>query len=260
VLSCEHGGNDIPAEYRPLFRGANEALASHRGWDPGALALARAIARTTGAPRVFSTTSRLLVECNRSPDHPRLYSEFTRGLNSSQKSRIIAKHYTPHRKSVERTVRMSLQRSGRVLHIGVHTFTPVWKGRRRAVDIGVLFDPHRAFEAEMATSLVEAFKQRLPHLRVRRNLPYRGWTDGLTTTLRGRLPATRYAGIELEVSQGLVATRRWSSTRREIATAIAAVAEASRQTAGGGTGGGGAEGLTRRSGSRSRRSARLDCS
>jgi predicted N-formylglutamate amidohydrolase len=90
------------------------------------------------------------------------------------------------------------------VHVGVHTFTPVFAGRRRAVDIGILFDPHRAFERAVAGRLLKRLRDAAPGLRIRRNLPYRGWTDGLTTSLRARFPAARYAGIELEVSQGLV--------------------------------------------------------
>ena len=35
LVTCEHAGNRIPAEYRSLFRGASALLRSHRGYDPG---------------------------------------------------------------------------------------------------------------------------------------------------------------------------------------------------------------------------------
>ena len=44
LVTCEHGGNDIPPRYAPLFRGRRALLASHRGYDPGALVTARALA------------------------------------------------------------------------------------------------------------------------------------------------------------------------------------------------------------------------
>lgn len=221
LLSCEHGGNAIPARYRPHFRGATRALASHRGWDPGALQLARTIARVTGAPLVATTTSRLLVECNRSLGHPRLFSEFTRELDDDEKRHVLAAYYHPHRNAVETTVRSALRSSRRAVHIGVHTFTPVWSGKPRTTDIGVLYDPHRAFETGVACALVDALRAALPDLRVKRNLPYRGWTDGLTTTLRHTFPASRYAGIELEVNQRFVARKEWPQLQRRIADAIA---------------------------------------
>jgi predicted N-formylglutamate amidohydrolase len=220
VLSSEHGGNTIPARYRPLFRGATRVLDSHRGWDPGSLQLARVISRVTHAPLVATTTSRLLVECNRSLDHPRLFSEFTKHLDEHERARILTQYYHPHRHAVERTIRDTLRKSQRVVHVGVHTFTPVFNGRRRSTDIGVLYHPRRAFETHVADGLIDALKTRLPRLRVRRNLPYRGWSDGLTTSLRGVLAARRYAGVELEVNQALVSQRGWPDLQRTIAAAI----------------------------------------
>ncbi len=224
VLSSEHGGNRIPARYRHLFRGAASVLKSHRGWDPGSLELARAIARITGAPLTFTTTSRLLVECNRSPGHPRLFSEFTRNLDESEKQRVLKTCYHPHRGAVRAHVRNALRMSKRVVHVGVHTFTPVYEGRTRTVDIGILYDPRQTFETGVACALAERLRASLPGLRVKRNIPYRGWTDGLVTALRAEFPASRYAGIELEVSQGLVGGREWQRLQREIAIAIANVA------------------------------------
>jgi len=37
VLTCEHGGNRVPAAYRALFEGAEALLATHAGYDIGAL-------------------------------------------------------------------------------------------------------------------------------------------------------------------------------------------------------------------------------
>src|SRR5262249_47965032 len=76
VLTCEHAGNKIPPGYSRLFRGADDVLASHRGWDPGALTLARALAKRLRRPLHFVTWSRLLVESNRAPHNPRIWSAF----------------------------------------------------------------------------------------------------------------------------------------------------------------------------------------
>ena len=72
VITCEHGGNRIPAPYRDLFHTHQALLDSHRGYDPGALIMARALATAFAAPLVTSTVSRLLVDLNRSVGHPRL--------------------------------------------------------------------------------------------------------------------------------------------------------------------------------------------
>jgi predicted N-formylglutamate amidohydrolase len=222
VVSCEHGGNRVPARYRPLFAGGRRVLASHRGWDPGALELARAVARACGSPLIATTTTRLLVECNRSLDHPQLFSEFTRRLGAEERGRIVRQYYLPHRLAVTGSVLGALCRCGRVVHVGVHTFTPVWKGKRRRVDVGVLYDSRRPAEVMVGDLLVEHLKHFAPELRVHRNRPYSGRTDGLTTTLRTSLPARRYAGIEIEVNHALVLgpPSRWTAARQAIAMAV----------------------------------------
>ncbi len=219
VISCEHAGNRVPAKYRALFKGRTAVLKSHRGWDPGALDLARAIAFACDAPLVANPTTRLLIECNRSLGHAQLFSEFTRDLDTADHLRLLATVYHPHRRAVEVAVRRVLRRDQWVVHVGVHTFTPVLDGKRRRADIGVLYDPARRFEGFVADALVR--RLRAEGLRVRRNYPYRGSSDGLTTTLRGRFPATRYAGIELEINQALFRKpAAWKRVRRALGVVV----------------------------------------
>jgi predicted N-formylglutamate amidohydrolase len=220
VVSCEHGGHRIPTPYRRLFRGREKVLASHRGWDPGALVLAKDMARALDAPLVATTVSRLLIECNRSPDHPRSFSEFTRGLSRDGKETLRSRYYHPHRGAVEAVVRSAIRTHGGVVHVGVHTFTPVLNGRTRTADIGLLYDPHRKTEVEFCDWWIISLARALPGLHVRRNYPYRGWSDGLTTTLRGKIAAKRYLGIELEVNQALVMSSSWRHTRSGIARSL----------------------------------------
>ncbi len=200
LLTCEHGGRRIPSRFRPLFEGAEAVLESHRGWDPGALVVASHIARRTGAPLLPVTVSRLLVDTNRSPGHPRVFSSYTRDLPPETRATLRARHHAPHHRAAEAAV-ASLARKGAVFHLSVHSFTPVLDGVVREVDLGVLYDPRRPREKAIAAELAASLKRHLPGLRVRKNAPYRGVSDGLTKVLRGRFPDPRYAGLELEVSQ-----------------------------------------------------------
>jgi len=224
VVTCEHASRGVPAPYRAMFAGvtARAALVSHRGWDPGALALARDIAHAHRAPLLAHTVTRLLVEPNRSAGHRHLFSEFSRGLSRTEKERVLARYYAPHRERVEATVARRIARGRRVLHIAVHTFTPVIDGARRRVDVAPLFDPRCRWERALCETWIEALRNADPALRVRRNSPYRGWGDGLTTYLRGRLPRSRYAGVELEVNQNfpLGSPVRWRRLRRTIVDSL----------------------------------------
>lgn len=221
VLSCEHAGNRVPPAYRKLFRGKQRELASHRGWDPGAIELARAMAHETGAPLLANTVSRLVVETNRSVG-PKLFSEFTRPLGRDERKELVDRHYQPHRGAVEAVIRSALRTHDRVVHVGVHTFTPVLNGKKRTADVGLLFDPKRKLEVDFCEVWLHALHWEAPLLRVKKNYPYKGSSDGLTTTLRGKFPAKRYVGIELEVNQALMEgpARRWTDIPNRIARSL----------------------------------------
>jgi predicted N-formylglutamate amidohydrolase len=204
VLTCEHAANRVPPEYRALFRSAEarSLLASHRGFDLGALAVAELCSKALATELYATHVTRLLVEANRSLHHPRLFSSFTRTLSESERARIIERYYTPHRAQVEAVLRAKLKKHPRVLHVAVHSFTPELDGKVRNAEIGLLYDPRRHEEQRLAKrwhSLLSAFG---PY-RVRRNYPYHGASDGFTTHLR-RLFGTRYLGFELELNQRIL--------------------------------------------------------
>jgi predicted N-formylglutamate amidohydrolase len=203
LLSCEHGGNTIPAQYQHLFQGSERLLASHRGYDPGALDLARVIARLTRAPLFAATTSRLLIELNRSLDNPDLFSPFVESLTDADRQSLIRTIHQPHWRRVERAVNQGIRRSRIAVHVGVHTFTPVRNGVVRQTDVGLLYDPSRPFERTFCNFWARTLAASAPELRIRRNYPYHGRSDGLTTSLRSRLSPDLYLGIELEVNQKL---------------------------------------------------------
>lgn len=206
LLTCEHGGRRIPAAHRSLFRGAGGILRSHRGWDPGALPLARRLARATSAPLIASTTTRLLVELNRSVGHPDLFSEFTRELPLRAREELLAVHYRPYRESVEQAVRAAAESGRRALHLSIHSFTPRLAGvPPREVEVGLLFDPARQGERELCAWWVDRLRGR--GLDARANEPYLGTDDGLTTALRAIFPDGAYAGVELEARSDLLAGR-----------------------------------------------------
>jgi predicted N-formylglutamate amidohydrolase len=190
-------------------------LGSHRGYDAGALRMARALARSLRAPLVTATTSRLLVDLNRSIGHPRLFSPEVRGAPPSVRARIVERHYRPYRDEVERRVAQSAARGRRVLHISSHSFTPQLDGKVRTADVGLLYDPARGGEVELCARWKASLAQLAPRLRVRRNYPYAGKGDGMTAYLRRRFSPHLYIGIELEVNQAIVlgAATPWTALR-----------------------------------------------
>ena len=209
VVTCEHGGHHVPDAWRFLFAGHEDVLRSHRGWDPGAYEFGIELARALDAPYIATRVTRLLVECNRSERHPKLFSEFSRDLTPEQRRELAETFYRPHRRRVVEAIEDVLRHADVAIHIGVHSFTPIWDGEERQVDVGLLYDPASPLERDLCARWRDELRRVRPDLRIRRNTPYRGVSDGLTKTLRrlfnkegsGR---ERYVGIELEMSQGLV--------------------------------------------------------
>jgi len=190
--------------------------------------MARALARAFGAPLVASSISRLLVDLNRSIGHPRLFSAATRGAPSTVRDAIVAQYYHPYRTQVERLVRQSLSRGRRVIHVSSHSFTPQLDGKVRRADVGLLYDPGRHGEAELCARWKASLARFAPELRVRRNYPYAGKGDGLTSYLRRLFPYRAYVGIELEINQSMVfaAGRRWPALRRALIDSLRAACAA----------------------------------
>jgi predicted N-formylglutamate amidohydrolase len=231
LLTCEHGGNRVPRRYAALFRGQRRTLASHRGYDGGALEVARRFAARHDAPLIHATVSRLLIDLNRSLHHRRVFSEFTASLDAAAKAAIIRDHYHPYRQSVERTLDSLLSGGGRVVHVSVHSFSPQLNGVRRSAEVGLLYDPRRPGESAFCDRWCTLLR-RLTGLRVRRNYPYLGKSDGLTTALRRRHDGERYLGIELEVNRALwrPQSRAWRQFQDHLIEAFSLALEGSHNS------------------------------
>lgn len=222
LITCEHGGNQIPPRYRRLFRGHEGLLQTHRGYDPGGLTMAKDLAEAFKATLFVATVSRLLIDLNRSIGHPKLYSEATRPAPAGVRREILEAHYLPYRSQVEAHIASEIARGQRVIHISSHSFTPVLDGEVRNADIGLLYDPSRAAEAKLCQGWQAALKAITPETRVRRNYPYTGKSDGFTAHLRRQFAERAYAGIELEVNQQQVLPggHGWRRLRKAIIAAL----------------------------------------
>ncbi len=197
-LSCEHGGNDVPPDLRHCFTGDEEVLHTHRGLDIGALDLYKKLV-PLATESTSATLSRLCIELNRSEHHPRLFSAYTRNLGAARKQELLHFH-RDYRGEFTKRIKQRIARKEDVVHVAVHSFTPVLDGVKRAMDIGLLYDPSRAYERAFCLAWRKALHHRAPALVVRMNHPYKGTSDGFSKHLRTIFPK-HYAGIELEVNQ-----------------------------------------------------------
>jgi predicted N-formylglutamate amidohydrolase len=152
---------------------------------------------------------------NRSATNKTFFSEFTVGLPNTVKSHMLSL-WQKYRKKIENFVAGIIPPNARkneknapkeaplkVIHLGIHSFTPILNGIERDADVGILYDPSRPAEVKIAQTLIQNIHERAPWLKIRKNYPYLGKSDGLTTTLRQKFGPS-YAGLEIEINQKLL--------------------------------------------------------
>ena len=220
IITCEHATNHIPPEYAHHISDP-DTLASHRAFDPGTQDLARLLARRLQAPCFEADISRLLVDCNRSPGHNKLFHP---SLNKAEREAIFTRHYQPFRRSALDAITATINNGSTVLHLSIHSFTPRLNGEIRRADIGLLYDPRRSKEKLLCGRWLANLKKTAPTLRLRRNYPYRGIADGFATALRKMFVQENYLGIELEVNQNLTSDNEsdWQALQETIITSLTA--------------------------------------
>jgi len=212
VITCEHAGNRIPIAFAYLFQDAKGNINSHKGWDIGALFWAERLAKHLGTDLFSYEYTRLLIEVNRSEHSDQLYSKYSAELPDSTKKYLLETYYRPYRRKVRQHIEHLLDWDKNVLHVSVHSFSPIWDGKERAVEIGLLFDEEREEEAAFCQIWKERLNELHPDLKIRFNEPYLGKDDGFCTRLRGKFPVENYFGIELEVNQKFVVSdQEWIS-------------------------------------------------
>ncbi|WP_371930786.1 N-formylglutamate amidohydrolase [Paracoccus spongiarum] len=197
VLVCEHASNALPKDWGdPGIDAAQQQ--SHVAWDPGALDLARGLARLLDAPLIFGRVSRLIYDLNRPPHSPAAMPDRSelhdipgnRDLAPALRRRRTDEIYLPFHAALAAMLAHRLAIGQMPVLITVHSFTPVYFGRPRAVEFGVIHDRD--------DRLARAIAAAATGLETRLNAPYSA-ADGVAHTLA--LHATpmglRHAMLEL---------------------------------------------------------------
>lgn len=202
LLVCEHASHWIPPQYADL--GVSEAdRQRHIAWDIGAAALARGLARRLDARLVLSGVSRLVIDCNRplgAPSSIPLRSEDidipgNAGLTAAEIAFRQCAYFEPFRALVAGVI--AARRPAML--VGVHSFTPVFRGVARPWHAGVLYADATALGERLVAGL-----RADPALVVGANEPYRiEAEEDFTVPIHG--DANGIPAVLLEVRQDLLA-------------------------------------------------------
>jgi predicted N-formylglutamate amidohydrolase len=205
VLFCDHARNALPPELGDLGL-SRDLLERHIAYDIGAEAVTRRLAALTGAGAALACFSRLLIDPNRGEDDPTLVMRLSDGavipgnarITADEIDRRIETYWRPYRRACENLVD-GVFASGLVpALVGIHSFTPCFKGATRPWQVGILWDK----DFRLAAPLISAL--RAENLVVGDNEPYDGALQGDSmyelSTRRGA------PGLLVEIRQDLVAS------------------------------------------------------
>ena len=218
LLVCEHASNYIPAHYENLQL-EDEVLHSHAAVDIGALELAQNLSQLLDAPLLSTPVSRLVYDCNRalgaSGAIPKKSEVFeipgNQNLTEAESRTRYESYYLPFESAVsERLARYPET----PLFITVHSFTPIYHGESREVDIGIVCDQ----DSRLGERMVELAPELTTHC-VRLNDPY-GPGEGVTHTLGFHAVNNGLLNVMIEVKNNLLDS---GESREHMAVTLAAL-------------------------------------
>lgn len=206
VLICEHASSLIPAEFEDMGLGP-EIRASHAAWDIGAEQVAARMSALLDAPMLSCGVSRLLYDCNRpqsAPDSIPARSEVFEipgnvGLSAGEAARRYRLIHEPFHLAATQLVDLQAERLGRpVAVVTVHSFTRIYNGEPREVELGFLCDSdNRLSEAALQ---VEGAKGRF---KAALNAPYSA-ADGVTYSLARHAEEKGLLSTMIEIRNDLI--------------------------------------------------------
>lgn len=204
ILTCEHGGNQIPVSLKKQFNDHSHILKTHRGLDIGVLEIAKLMQKKLKSPFIYSTTSRLVVDLNRTLNNPTLFSEFMKPLPKVTLQKVLDTYYFPHWVKVRKNIRALLLTKKRVVHVAVHSMTDQLNGQTRKMHLALLYNPTFKNEVGFSSLWIQELRKEFPDYIIARNKPYRGDGDGLTCEMRKENRPDNYIGLEIELNQGML--------------------------------------------------------
>jgi predicted N-formylglutamate amidohydrolase len=144
VVTCDHASNRMPRALGTLGL-APEQLQLHVAWDIGAAIMAERLAQILDAPLIRSGYSRLVIDLNRplsSPASIPPQSEVVRvpgneGVTPEEAARRADALFHPYHAALACLLDERIQGSTVPVYIAMHSFTPIYFGEARHVEVCV---------------------------------------------------------------------------------------------------------------------------
>lgn len=206
VLTADHAGRAIPRCLGQL--GLPDAeLARHIAWDIGIEGVTERASAALDAVAVLQRYSRLVIDCNRDPSVASsipVVSETTevpgnRDLTAADRAARVAEIFAPYHARIAALLDARQAAGRRTVFVAMHSFTPVFKGESRAMQVGVLYNR----DATLARIMLELLRAE-GDLVVGDNAPY-AVSDTSDYGVPVHAERRGLAHMEIEIRQDLIA-------------------------------------------------------
>ena len=208
-LTADHAGRAIPRRLGDLGLPQSE-LQRHIAWDIGIAGVTEKLSQALDATAVLQAYSRLVIDCNREPQWASsipTISELTaipgnEAISPDEREARRREIFLPYHQCIGEL----LGRRGapgqpagrRTVLVAMHSFTPVFKGEARTIDIGILYNRDR----RLAGILLDLLRAE-GDLTVGDNAPY-AITDLSDYTVPTHGEARFLPHVEIEIRQDLI--------------------------------------------------------
>lgn len=146
ILTCEHAGDVVPRRLHLLGLTPDD-YKRHYAVDIGARDVTRYLSGMLNAPAILGNYSRLVVDLNRTVDHPTTFAPTGEGkpvpgnidMTSDDKSRRICEIYEPYHQTLTGILDRVIDAGITPVVLSVHSFTPIFFVFRRPWEIAFLY-------------------------------------------------------------------------------------------------------------------------
>jgi predicted N-formylglutamate amidohydrolase len=203
LITCEHASNELPSPYKWSASDSRDFKNAHWAWDIGAKQMSLELAEEMKVMCIYAKYSRLLCDVNRHITADTLFRkqgdgkivDLNKNVDQLESLNRITKYYVPYYYTLkEKAAELKPK-----FVFSVHSFTPVYEGKQREVEIGILFNRSE----ELSEKICKGLQERRWVAKL--NEPYSG-KDGIYTVdslVEAGNPSER-TGLEFEFRNDLL--------------------------------------------------------
>jgi predicted N-formylglutamate amidohydrolase len=207
LLTADHAGKAIPRRLGDLGVSAAD-LERHIAWDIGIAGVTERLSAALDATAALQTYSRLVIDCNRDPSWPSAMpaiSEYTAipgnaNLTEAGRDARATEIFRPYHDRIAALLDARTAAGRRTVLVAMHSFTPVFKGEPRTIEVGVLY-----FRRTKLAMIMLDLLRGEGDLTVGENAPYALAEDSdYSIPFHGERRGLEH--VEIEIRQDLIAT------------------------------------------------------